>query len=166
MIERCFSEKRKEKNPTYRDVTCSNEWKYYKNSKNWYEENYYEVEGKTMHLDKDILHKGNKIYNSENCIFVPQRINALFVKMDSLRGEYPVGVNYFKRGNKNYRAQCNYKDKGNVMLGLFNNPKEAFYKGYKPFKEKYIKEIADEYKDRIPQKLYEAMYRYEVEITD
>jgi uncharacterized UPF0160 family protein len=37
---------------------------------------------------------------------------------------------------------------------------------YKHFKEKYIKEIADKYKEKIPSKLYEAMYRYEVEITD
>ena len=33
-------------------------------------------------------------------------------------------------------------------------------------KEKYIKEVADEYKDKIPQKLYEALYAYKVEITD
>ena len=166
MIERCYSEKRKEKNPTYKDVTCCAEWLYYKNFKEWYDENYYEIEGERMALDKDILIKGNKIYSPSNCVFVTERINALFVKRDSLRGEYPIGVNYFKRGTKNYRSQCNYKDKGNVTLGLFDNPKEAFYKGYKPFKEKYIKEIADEYKDKIPLKLYESMYRYEVEITD
>ena len=37
---------------------------------------------------------------------------------------------------------------------------------YKKYKEKLIKKIADEYKDEIPIKLYDAMYRYEVEITD
>ena len=29
-----------------------------------------------------------------------------------------------------------------------------------------IKEVANEYKDKIPKKLYDAMYRYVVEITD
>ena len=55
--------------------------------------------------------------------------------------------------------------KNQITIGTFNTPEEAFY-AYKQFKENYIKEVADEYKDRIPQMLYEAMYRYEVEITD
>ena len=39
-------------------------------------------------------------------------------------------------------------------------------RAYKQFKEKYIKEVADYYKEQIPQKLYDAMYNYQVEITD
>jgi hypothetical protein len=49
---------------------------------------------------------------------------------------------------------------------LYDTPHDAFYLGYKPFKENYIKQKADEYKDQIPIKLYDALYRYEVEITD
>ena len=37
---------------------------------------------------------------------------------------------------------------------------------FQEMKEKEIKRVADLYKDKIPQKLYEAMYNYEVEITD
>ena len=40
---------------------------------------------------------------------------------------------------------------------------------YKKAKEQYIKQVADEYKaeyPEFPQKLYDAMYAYEVEITD
>ena len=29
-----------------------------------------------------------------------------------------------------------------------------------------IKEMADKYKDQIPQKVYDAMYNYQVDITD
>ena len=50
-------------------------------------------------------------------------------------------------------------------LGYFETPKEAF-QAYKVAKENYIKQVADEYKDKIPYRLYEAMYNYEVEITD
>ena len=32
----------------------------------------------------------------------------------------------------------------------------------KKIKESYIKQVADDYKDLIPVKLYEAMYKYEV----
>ncbi|WP_278467981.1 hypothetical protein [Veillonella parvula] len=49
--------------------------------------------------------------------------------------------------------------------GLHNTPEEAF-NVYKKAKENNIKLVADYYKDQIPSKLYEAMYRYEVEITD
>ena len=45
------------------------------------------------------------------------------------------------------------------------NLEEAFY-SYKQIKEDYIKQMADEYKDKIPRKLYDAMYKWEVEITD
>ena len=51
------------------------------------------------------------------------------------------------------------------FLGYYNTPQEAF-NVYKNFKEMVIKQVADEYKPYIPQKLYEAMYRYEVEIDD
>jgi 23S rRNA-/tRNA-specific pseudouridylate synthase len=40
---------------------------------------------------------------------------------------------------------------------------------YKESKEQYIKEVADSYKAKypnFPQKLYDALYSYEVEITD
>jgi hypothetical protein len=37
---------------------------------------------------------------------------------------------------------------------------------FKRFKENYIKEVAEEYKDKIPKILYDAMYRYQINITD
>ena len=37
---------------------------------------------------------------------------------------------------------------------------------YKQEKEKYIKRVADMYKEEIPQKLYDAMYKYEIEESD
>lgn len=46
-----------------------------------------------------------------------------------------------------------------------NDINEAFL-SYKKAKEDYIKEIADMYKDKIPQKLYDAMYKWEVNIDD
>jgi hypothetical protein len=45
--------------------------------------------------------------------------------------------------------------------------KGAFLKQvHKFYKEKVIKQMAEEYKGKIPNNLYEAMLRYEVEITD
>ena len=50
-------------------------------------------------------------------------------------------------------------------LGYYDTSQQAF-EVYKQFKEDYIKEVADYYKDKIPKKLYDAMYKYEVDIDD
>lgn len=49
--------------------------------------------------------------------------------------------------------------------GSYETPEEAF-DVYKTAKEKYIKDLADSYKAKIPEKLYRAMYNYKIEITD
>ena len=118
-----------------------------------------------MQLDKDILYKGNKVYSPKTCVFVPQRINKLFTKNDKSRGEYPIGLSYDRSRNK-IAVQCN--DGVSVKkIGRFNTDQiqEAFQL-YKEYKERVIKKVADEYKSYIPKKLYDAMYRYEVEIDD
>ena len=155
------------KKPTYKNVTVDKDFYCFQDYGAWREDNYYEVKDERMCLDKDILIKGNNIYSPDTCIFVPERINTLFIKSDAIRGDCPIGVTYRKDTNK-YVAQCSIKTKEgskNKRLGSYNTPEEAF-KAYKEFKEEYIKQVADEYKYYIPKELYEAMYRWEVEITD
>jgi len=163
MFRRCYNPKFHRDRPTYTGCTVCDEWHNYQNFAKWFDENYYEANNDVMCLDKDILHKGNKLYSPENCVFVPNTINVLFVKSDSTRGELPIGVSFCKKGNK-YRSDCTVQNK-QKSLGKFNTKEEAF-NTYKKFKEKHIKQIADQYKNLIPQKLYDAMYKYEVEITD
>lgn len=171
MIHRVYSEKKLKKKPTYRKVSVCEEWHNFQNFAKWYDENYYEIEGEMMCLDKDILIKGNKIYSPEVCCIVPSRINAVFVKGDDMRGNYPIGVS--KRGDTGkFRISFTKSISNNEKIkpkrfnyGQCNTPEEAF-KIYKIEKEKYIKEVADYYKDKIPKVLYCAMYDYKVEITD
>ena len=163
MFKRGFDEEFKKKYPTYKDVTVDKYFYNFQNYGSWREENYYKVDGERMHLDKDILHKGNKFYSPDKCIFVPERINTLFIKCDSSRGKYPIGVTYNKWHNK-YVALCRIEDK-QKFLGYFSTTEEAFL-AYKTFKEVYIKQVADEYKNKIPKELYDAMYRWEVEVDD
>ena len=167
MLRRCYSAKYQKKQPTYKGCSVCSDWLYYPNFKKWYDENYYEINNKTSHLDKDILVKGNKVYSATTCVFVPNFINNLFTKRQKIRGELPIGVTYHKV-NKKYQAQLSVFRNGKKTkeyLGYFTTPEEAF-EAYKQAKEDYIKEIADNYKDKIPAKLYEAMYAYEVEIND
>jgi len=167
MIERCYNKKSQEKYPTYIDCIVCDEWHNYQNFAKWYDDNYYEVEKGKMELDKDILVKGNKIYSPETCVFVPNKINSLFIKNDISRGESLIGMTYEKSSNK-YKVNCSNKNNKTgtaIFIGRFATQKLAF-NAYKEFKETYIKQIANEYRDKIPQKLYNAMCKYEVEITD
>ena len=168
MLERCYNAKTQEKQPTYIGCSVCEEWHNFQNFKKWFDVNYYEIENERMCLDKDILIKNNKIYSARTCIFVPNTINVLFTKTNKCRGEYPIGV-YYKKKLKKYIAQCSEIQpngkKAQTHLGVFSTPEDAFY-AYKKYKEKVIKEVADKYKEVIPNKLYEALYKWEVDIND
>ena len=167
MLQRCYDPYTINKYLTYIDCYVCEEWHCFQNFAEWFYKHKYECNDRLC-LDKDVLIKGNKIYSPKTCVLVPQRINNLFVKSDAIRGEYLIGVHWDKNANK-FISQCSTLDKNGKKkmkyLGLYDNEYEAFL-SYKRFKEKYIKQIANEYKDIIPQKLYDAMYRYEVEIND
>lgn len=156
MLMRCYCKNYLSKNTAYEDIYVCNEWHNFQNFAQWYEENYYEVPGEKMCLDKDILSTESKIYSPDNCIFVPEKINLLFINSNKSKGYQIV--------NGKYKAKCNI-DKIKKYLGSYDTPEEAF-QAYKHFKENYVKQIADEYKDLIPEKLYNAMYEYEVKVED
>ena len=164
MLQRANDTKYQEKHITYKDCKICEEWYCYANFEQWYDNNYYELDDELMNLDKDILIKGNKLYSPKTCIFVPQRINKLFTKCDKNRGDCPLGV---KKSYNKFTAMVSFEgDK--IWLGSYDRIEDAFI-AYKQEKEKLIKQVADEYKSKypnFPQKLYDAMYNYQVEITD
>lgn len=100
MLKRCYDEKFHIKYKSYKDCSVCEEWHNYSNFKKWFNENYYEIDGEKIALDKDILIKGNKIYSPNTCIFVPERINGLFTKREAERNECPIGVEKVKEKNR------------------------------------------------------------------
>lgn len=162
VITRCYSERWVRKHPAYKGCLVCEEWHNFQNFGDWYEESYNPEIMEGWQLDKDILIKGNKIYSPETCCFVPQEINKLFTKSDNSRGNLPIGV----RSTKNNKFQSRFcKNNENTYLGQYDTPEEAF-QAYKTAKEQHIKEVADKWKDKITEKVYQAMYNYEVEIAD
>ena len=79
------------------------------------------------------------------------------------RGDYPIGI-YFDKDKNKFRAECKILGK-QTKLGYFKTLEEAF-QVYKKYKENVIRETAEKYKGKIPYKVYDAMLRWEVEITD
>ncbi|WQZ49405.1 hypothetical protein Z3_89 [Bacillus phage Z3] len=167
MLKRCYDPKFHEKRPAYKDCIVCEEWHNYQNFAEWYTNNFYTVEGDTMQLDKDILFKDNKVYSPDACIFVPSRINSLFIKQGTRRGELPIGVMLNNRATINkYVVSSRFaSDPSRRSSKGYATVEEAF-SAYKKAKEQYIKEVALEYKERIPLDLYLAMALYEVDIND
>lgn len=162
MLQRCYSSKLHLSRPTYKDCIVSENFKYFTYFKEWCNEQVgFDNEG--WSLDKDILLKGNKIYSEDTCCFVPNEINTLIVNNKALRGGAPVGVHCVKGTGKYLANLAKYGI--NTYLGTFNTSEEAFYV-YKLEKEKYIKEVADKWKDNIDIRVYEALMNYEVSIYD
>ena len=167
MLMRCYDPKYQEKYSTYKGCKVEDYLLNFQHMGEWIENNYYEISGETMHLDKDILCKGNKIYSKETCIFVPSKINTLFIKCNKSRGNDPIGVTELPSGN--YQAYCSNGYGKHIYLGVYSTKEDAF-NVYKEYKEKLIKEIIDSYEGKIPEphysRLREAMYKYEVGIDD
>ena len=116
-----------------------------------------------MDLDKDILFKGNKEYNPATCCIVPHRINTLFLNGKKKRGSLPLGI-WFDKDKTRYRSQMSYEGIP-IKIGTFKTIEEAFTR-YKEYKEDFIKNIAEQYKGKIPDKVYYAMMNWKIEITD
>lgn len=163
MLNRCYSEKLHKKEVTYSDCEVCTEWLCYENFEKWYDNNFYQIDDEVMSLDKDILVKGNKLYCPERCVFVPQSINNLFLKNDKIRGDLPIGVSH-NRSRNNFLVQC-CKANGVRTKHYFKDKIMAFH-FYKDEKENYIKEVANLYKEKIPENLYNAMFNYQVDIND
>lgn len=165
MMNRCYSTAIHELQPEYEGCKVCEEWKNYSNFKIWYDENViaWKDLGETYELDKDILIKGNKVYSPETVSFVPKLINSLFINGKKNRGDCPLGVYYEKDKNK-YRA-CMSLLGQRIKLGTFDTVEDAFAR-YKEYKEDFIKDIAEQYKNEIPDKVYQTMMNWVVEITD
>lgn len=52
-----------------------------------------------------------------------------------------------------------------IKLGTFDSAEDAFVR-YKEYKEDFIKDMAEQYKDEIPDKVYQAMMNWKIEIND
>lgn len=134
------------------------EWKLFSEFRKWFDNHY--IEG--WSLDKDILVKGNKVYGPKTCCFVPNEINTFFTKRQNDRGKFVIGV-VNKRNNK-YISSISIN--GHIKhLGCFETEEEAF-DAYKEAKEGQAKKLADKYKTQLDPRVYEALYNYNVAITD
>lgn len=167
ILHRSFDKKLKEEHPTYKDVSCCEEWLFYPNFYEWLhkQENFQKwLDGARWAVDKDIIIKGNKTYGPEFCCLVPMEINTLFASQTKGDSSY-IGV--CKNHNKFIASSCGFGYRTNRYIGSYDTEFDAFV-AYKQYKESLIKRIAqDEYSNgNITKRCYDAMMAYKVEITE
>ena len=121
MLERCYSEKCQKRRPTYKGCSVCPEWIYFMNFRKWMITQ--DWQGKA--LDKDLLVKGNKVYSPSTCVFVDSTTNNFTTDSGGSRGNYPLGVSFYKPSGK-FKVQCrNPFTKEGEYLGLFTCQNEA-----------------------------------------
>lgn len=152
IIRRCYSEQSKDRFPAYYGIcTICEEWLNYQVFAEWFVKNEYKVDGR-LHIDKDILCYGNTVYCPDKCLLVPQKINMFFMHKPNKYG-LPNGVRPVTNGK--YLSIYNHK-----TLGYFNTVDEAIAIHNRKKKEAII-DAANEYKNIIPKKLYDALIDFD-----
>ena len=153
MIRRCYDEKLKERySAYYGDCEVCEEWHNFQNFARWWNENIYRVGTERMHLDKDILFDGNRMYSPNTCLISPQRINMMFMKKPN-KYNLPNGILPIANGRYSARYSGNH-------IGNFDTL-ELAVQAHDIEKKKALKELAEEYKEEIPDKLYKALINWQ-----
>lgn len=157
MLTRCYSDKYI-KNQNYIDCYVCDEWKNYQNFAKWYSEHKYALsKDDSLELDKDIKVIGNKIYSPDTCLLLPHRLNTIVLDRKNDRGNYALGVQKIKSGA--YIASCNGVNGEKIYLGRFESEEEAS-NSYNIAKKKIIEIVVKQYKNIIPDEVYDAVMKY------
>ena len=167
MLQRCYSDVYKKKRPTYEGCEVSDNFLHYEYFYEWCNKQIgfgNDGNGNPFQLDKDLLIKGNKVYSEDSCVFIPQGINKVLTKRESMRGEHLIGV-HWHNASRAFKAQVSKSAGKQEYLGSFNTEIEAF-NAYKTAKESFIKEQANKWKSQIDERAYNALMNYKVEIID
>lgn len=135
MLKRCYHTKYHTKKPTYIGCSVCPEWHNFQRFSSWFDLNYRDG----LHLDKDLLVQGNKVYGPDFCIFVSAAINNLIIDRKASRGLYPLGV-IWNKTHKKFVARLNISGKSK-SLGYFLTA-ELASEAYVKAKYELIKQVA------------------------
>lgn len=164
-FRRCYSEKEALKYARYKDCEVDEQWFNYQEFCKWTDRQVFHPGYK---LDKDLLYPGNKIYGPDTCVYLPNELNCIISSARHRDSNLPVGVSRVVNPAarvKIWTASMSMQGKGgtrkSVNLGYFSSVEEASA-AYISEKERYVKQRAEYWKDRISIKAYEALYNWTV----
>lgn len=135
----------------------------------WYLEHYYECGDESMQVDKDLFGNDSDMYHPDFCCILPQGLNVLLAnaKKHYKEGEtpdnvLPLGVRYNGRTGK-YTSEIIFTGaEKSIVLSEWDTADEAFEE-YRIMKQADILRVAAQYKESIPDYIYERLLTVEVE---
>lgn len=157
MMQRCYDEETHKLKPYYASCTAEIEWHNFSNYREWHKEN--AMGNIKVDLDKDILIRGNTVYGSDTCTLVSHFTNTVF---ETTRG-IDTNIAYNNTTGK-YDVTMSVLGK-RIDVGSFDSEEEA-RQGFIDYKQDYIRNVAKKCEGKVPNKTYEAMLKWNVEIGD
>lgn len=154
MLKRCYDQNVKKRLPTYKDCKVCDSWLNFQNFAKWFDNNKYKMDG--YEIDKDLIKKGNKLYSPNTCALIPKNLNLLL--LTPITKTLPAGVS---KNGKNFRARYNNISGDNIHIGTFKTAEEA-HQTYVVAKEAHVKEVANEWRGRIDERVYNALMEWTV----
>lgn len=158
MIARCYGEKELSRKPSYIGCSVCPEWLSFMAFREWMEQQNWQG----MHLDKDLILQGNRVYSPGLCMFVTQQINKFMGDNKAARGEYPIGVEFQKRAGKFRSLCCNPITSKREHLGYFMDSASAHH-AWILRKTQIAKELAAIQPD---DRVREALLKYDFSKVD
>lgn len=142
ILRRCYCPAQQRRNQSYIGCSVDTSWHNFQIFAEWFYANY-----KTgMHIDKDLIKRGNRVYCSDFCSFVPPEINSL---IKTSRGNDKDGVHSQDGFYIAFVTKYGIK----TYLGCFKSYNEAA-NVYRKEKETHVKLMAEKYKSEIDPRVY------------
>lgn len=156
MLARCYNSKIHEYKPYYEPCTVSEEWHNYSNFREWFRQN--NIEGRKFDLDKDLLIQGNTVYGSDTCALITHYANTIFedrgiktnIVQDQHTGLYDTSMSILGKRKE---------------IGSFEKEEKA-QRELLAFKKQFIIKYARKNRNRVPNKVYEAILEWKIEVAD
>lgn len=148
-------------NPRYKGTFMWEGWLKHK-TKTFFvllDNNYYEVDGEQMDIDKDILQYGNKQYHPDLCLIVPHSINTFFENIEV--GKTNITYNS-KTETYNVKITDGKKNIGATDIDSYNEALDI----YCDIKQGILVNKAKALKDKIPEKVYMALMNTDVKVIN
>lgn len=118
MMERSYSSAAKTRAASYEESSVDERWHLYSSFAIWMQDQNWEG----LHLDKDLISLGNRVYAPETCAFVPHFINTLLNIHSGRDTIFPIGV--FQASANSYGAKISSVGK-RKYLGSYSSPLAA-----------------------------------------
>lgn len=154
MLDRCYNQNSRIKNPTYDGIEVCKEWLNFQNFAEWFENNWKSHMNTKWQLDKDILCPTCKLYSPETCRIVPDELNGLYISLSKFKKQ-TTGI--VKRGNV-FQARIRFKNK-NINVGHFKT-RELASTARENYKKELFQSVANKWRNIVDDDIIEAVYNY------